>query len=233
MPKRFIDTDLNRTSMRGVDLKLRFALEWLWQNCDAAGVWRYDPDLFKFEAGYSLNLEGLLKACPRVTQLSNGNLFLLDFVPVNYGSLKPGYNPHKPVFRSLEANGIEPLTLQFEGFTKTCSSLEEEGKEEGEGTQRRKEPVKELVWPPWAGPKTREKWDEFKVYRKRDHGVSYKSVDTEQKALNILIGYFPEGKTLVSALEYSMGKNWQFPVNPSEHAYPGPLTVSADKPWHQ
>ena len=131
MPKRFIDTDAHKTELRRLDLKTRFTFDWLWRNCDCAGVWQTDPELFRFEAGFTLNLEGLLKSCPWVKRLSNGNVFLPEFVQVNYGELKPGYNPHKPVFRSLEANGIEPLTLHFEDLPKTCRSLE--GEEEGEG----------------------------------------------------------------------------------------------------
>lgn len=133
MGKRFIDTEINRTSMRGVDVKLRFAFEWLWANCDHAGVWRMDLDLFKFEAGYKLDVQALTKTCPRVQTLPNGNLFMVDFIAVNYGELKPGYNPHKPVFRSLEANGIDPTTSQFQDLPNPSQRVEEEG--EGEDTQ--------------------------------------------------------------------------------------------------
>ena len=94
-----------------MDPKLRLAHEWLWQNCDCAGVWEMDADMFRFEVGYKLDVHGLLTACPWVQQLSSGALFFTEFIRVNYGVLKDGYNPHKPVFRSLVANGIEPLTL--------------------------------------------------------------------------------------------------------------------------
>lgn len=136
MPKRFIDTDAHKTELRRLDLKTRFTVDWLWRNCDCAGVWQTDQELFRFEAGFTLNLEVLLKSCPWVKRLPNGNVFLPEFVQVNYGELKPGYNPHKPVFRSLEANGIQPLTLQFEPLTKTCPSLE--GEEEGEDNSEKK-----------------------------------------------------------------------------------------------
>lgn len=130
MGKRFIDTDAHKVELRKLDLKTRFTLDWLWRNCDCAGVWKPDEDLFKFEAGFALNIQALLKACPWVKMLPNESVFMPEFVTVNYGELKPGYNPHKPVFRSLEANGIEPLTLQFQDLAKSCQRLEEEGKEE-------------------------------------------------------------------------------------------------------
>lgn len=169
MPKRFIDTDAHKTELRRLDLKTRFTFDWLWRNCDCAGVWQTDPELFRFEAGFTLNLEGLLKSCPWVKRLSNGNVFLPEFVQVNYGELKPGYNPHKPVFRSLEANGIEPLTLHFEDLPKTCRSLEgeEEGEEEGEGEYNSgKKGTREApeIWPSFA--------DWWKLYAKGSRKLS-------------------------------------------------------------
>ena len=111
-----------------------------------------DADMFRFEVGYKLDVHGLLTACPWVQQLSSGALFFTEFIRVNYGVLKDGYNPHKPVFRSLVANGIEPLTLQFQGLPKPCPRVEEEG----EGiTQGRKErasegPQFDEWWTPYA-----------------------------------------------------------------------------------
>ena len=143
MPKRFVDTDRYRKSLRGVDPKLRLAFHWLWENCDAAGVWVIDADLFKFECGYKLDVEGLLKTCPRLELLATGAIRLLDFIEVNYGVLKPGYNPHKPVFRSLEFHRISPYAIpsieppkeHVQDLPNPSQRVEEEDEEEGEGTQ--------------------------------------------------------------------------------------------------
>lgn len=114
-----------------MDCKIRLAHEWLWQNCDSAGVWAMDADLFKFDCGYKLDVEALLKACPWVRQLANGALFLVDYIEVNCGKLKEGYNPHKPVFRSLIANGIDPVTLQFQDLPNPCQRVVDVDVEEG------------------------------------------------------------------------------------------------------
>lgn len=142
MAKRFVDTDRYRKSLRGVDCKIRLAHEWLWQNCDQAGVWITDLDLFKFECGYKLEVDALLKACPWVRQLPNGALFITDYIDVNCGKLKEGYNPHKPVFRSLEANGIDPLTLQFQDLPNPCQRVVDVDVEE-DNTQGKKERASE------------------------------------------------------------------------------------------
>lgn len=152
MAKRFIDTDKYKQAMRGLDPKLRVAAYWLWENCDHAGVWKFDGDLFKFECGFALNVEALLKACPWVKRLRNGSLFLVDYIEVNHGKLKPDYNPHKPVFRSLEANGIEPLTLKFEDLPNPCPRVEVvdidvvESQERKERATEKSDPRFEALW---------------------------------------------------------------------------------------
>lgn len=100
-----------------------------------------------------------------------------------------------------------------------------EGEEEV-STQRRKEragakpKLFPIVWPKWAGENTLKAWEAFKIYRQVEHKARYKSADTEQKAVNILAGYFKSGPMCVSALEHATGKNWRFPVDPAEYSYP-------------
>lgn len=88
-----------------------------------------------------------------------------------------------------------------------------------------KERASELTWPAFAGPKVKAKWAEFIAYRIREKRSRYKSVDTEQKALNLCARYFPSGLLFVEALDHSMARQWQFPVDPAEHKYP--FTVKA------
>ena len=98
-------------------------------------------------------------------------------------------------------------------------------------------PTKAIEWPSWAGPKTLAAWEDFKAYRIAEHKARYKSVKTEQLAVNNLVRYFPTGPAFVAALEYSRGRNWIFPVDPSEHKYPdmdkADAKPSTIKPWLQ
>jgi hypothetical protein len=220
MGKRFIDTERYRQALRGVDPKLRLAHEWLWANCDPAGVWRYDADLFKFECGYKLDVDALLRSCPWIKRLPNGALFIADFVTVNHGALKPGYNPHKPVFRSFEANGIDPDTLQFQDLPNPSPRVEVVYEEEDNVSRKEPAPEDPITWPVWAGPQTIAAWEDFKHYRLTEKKERYKSAKTEQRAVNILAKYFTCGQDCVEALEHSMGKGWLFPVDPTEYKYP-------------
>jgi hypothetical protein len=109
-----------------MDPKLRLAFNWIWENCDPAGVWDIDAELFRFELGYKLDLQGLLKSCPRVELIAGQALFLRDYIAVNYGTLKVGYNPHKPVFRSLAAHGIPETSSLGQALPNPSPRVEEE-----------------------------------------------------------------------------------------------------------
>lgn len=94
---------------------------------------------------------------------------------------------------------------------------------EVEDIQKRKEPASEkpeLVWPAFAGEKVKAKWAEFIAYRIREKKQRYQSVQTEQKALDLVAKYFPSGPDLVAALDHTMARTWVFPVDPTEHKYP-------------
>ncbi len=99
-------------------------------------------------------------------------------------------------------------------------------------TQERKELASEkpeLVWPAFAGEKVKAKWAEFIAYRIREKKQRYQSVQTEQKALDLVAKYFPNGPDLVAALDHTMARTWVFPVDPAEHKYPkaeGALPIS-------
>lgn len=102
----------------------------------------------------------------------------------------------------------------------------------------------EMLWPQFAGDKCKAKWAEFIAYRQKEHAKRYKSAETEQRALNLALKYFPTGPAFVAALDHTMAKGWQFPVDPSETKYPdangvpsAPVILNANgkpqqlKPW--
>lgn len=218
MSKRFVDPDRNRKAMRGVDVKLRFAFEWLWQNCDAAGIWDWDPDLFKFECGYALDVEALMKACPRVQRLPSGDIILVDYIEINYGRLKENYNPHKPAFRSVDAHGLTLCDGQIQDLPKTCPSLEEEDEEEGIDEDEGKEvqdrgmqggKVTTEVWPTFD-----DFWDAYakKIDRPKCERLWARIPQRDREAIMQHVPAYvhatPEVKYRRNPLTYLNGKNW-------------------------
>lgn len=111
---------------------------------------------------------------------------------------------------------------------------------EVEDIQEKKERASEssqLTWPAFAGPKCRAKWAEFVAYRVSEKKLRYKTVATEQRALDLAARYFQSGPDFVSALDHTMARTWAFPVDPSEHKYPDMAKAdgkpSTIKPWLQ
>lgn len=133
MSKRFIDTSKYRQAWRKLDPRFRAAYSWLVENADAAGFWIIDLDHFKFECGYALDLEKFLREIAgAVVKHGTEKLSITDFIQVNYGELKEGYNPHKPALRALAAS-------QLSSLNQASLKLEEEDKEEGEDNIEGKE----------------------------------------------------------------------------------------------
>jgi hypothetical protein len=122
MPKRFIEPDWK--ALRKLSNDLQRAFFYCWDKADACGVYEHDVDYMKADLKVELSIEDL-KKLPNVKLLTGGKVFFLDFIQVNYGTLKEGYNPHKPVFRALAKNKISSLNQAY-------MKLEEEGEDEDE-----------------------------------------------------------------------------------------------------
>jgi len=217
MAKRFVDTDLHKKQHRGIDPRMRLAFEWLWKNCDAAGVWAVDLDLFKFELGYKLEVDTLLKTCPTLRKLPNGSLYHTDFVQVNYGALKPDYNPHKPVFRSLEANGIDPLTLSFQDLTNPSPRVEEEGEGEEEGIQSSENDTKfhePEIMPPGMSVDLFQAIKRWEQYRKE-----LKKTLTPSGRAQVIAKCEKLGDArAIAAIDHSIAQGWTGMYEPKEQA---------------
>lgn len=120
MAKRFINPDWRL--LRKLAPNLQRAYFYCWDKADACGVYDYDQIYLKADLGVSISVKEL-STLPFVKILSGDRIFFTDFITTNYGTLKEGYNPHKPVFRALDKNKISSLN-------EACVKLEDE--EEGE-----------------------------------------------------------------------------------------------------
>tara|TARA_B100001146_G_C16160039_1_gene425225 strand:+ start:294 stop:1016 length:723 start_codon:yes stop_codon:yes gene_type:complete len=112
MSKRFIDNSILPKSFRKLNPSLKLAWYYIWNNCDPAGVWEIDEDLFEFENGFDLDLENLEKNLGDLLEISHEKELILikDFIAINQCDLQKlnsDYNPHKPVFRALLKNDVK------------------------------------------------------------------------------------------------------------------------------
>ena len=136
MAKRFIDPDWKE--LRKLSQNLQRAYFYCWDKADACGMYHHDPIYMKADLGISLSLKDLAKL-PGAKIFEGDRIFFTDFIETNYGTLKEGYNPHKPVFRALTKNKISSLN-------QACIMLEEEGEDEEEDKgEDEEEKVKKIL----------------------------------------------------------------------------------------
>ena len=82
---------------------------WLCDNCDNAGIWERDDELFKFFTGVDVEVEDLIEELgDRIETLEDGRIILSKFVLFQQGGmLQEAKAPHRQIIRLLEKNGLE------------------------------------------------------------------------------------------------------------------------------
>lgn len=130
--KRFTDTDKWRDSwFQALKPDHKIAMLYIFDNCDAAGV--FDPNLLlaDFCIGAPVNWESFLAAVgDRVAVLGNGKWHLTRFIGFQYGTLSADCKPHLNVLRLLKGHGIQRVS---KGYPKG------QGKGKGKGNDKEKE----------------------------------------------------------------------------------------------
>ena len=225
MAKRFIDTDLFRKPfMRSLEAPYKALWIYLLCECDHAGIWVVELDVAQMRMGLKLDPERVIeKMGGAVLPIGDGSKWYLpDFVEFQYGTLNPANRVHASVLERLSKCGIDPNDRpENKGLASPLQGAKDKDKDKDtirEVVRANEKP--ELVWPAFAGEKVKAKWAEFIAYRIREKKQRYQSVQTEQKALDLVAKYFPSGPDLVAALDHTMARTWVFPVDPTEHKYP-------------
>lgn len=127
MAKRFISPDWK--ALRKLPDSLQRAWFYMWDKCDEAGVYEYDSEYMKLDLSLkqALSVSDLIR-CPEVVLLPGGQLYIKNFIEVNYGTLKEGYNPHKPAFRSILKYNLSSLNQASMKLEEEDEDKDEEGK---------------------------------------------------------------------------------------------------------
>ena len=109
-----------------MDLPLKYKLFWLFicDQCDNAGAWQPNIRLAATQIGEQLELVEILRVfSDRIVQLDDGKLFIIKFIPFQYGNLSPNCRAHIPIL-----NSIEKLRVS-KGYPKGIHTLMEKEKE--------------------------------------------------------------------------------------------------------
>ena len=131
MSKRFVDTDLwQKEWFQDLSLKEKILVKYIFENCDCAGVWNGNYKMASFIIGEPITMENLININNKKEQFSflgNGNVFVLDFINFQYGTLSENCKPHKPIIEKLKKYGLYERVLK--GYSKGIETLEEKEKE--------------------------------------------------------------------------------------------------------
>jgi hypothetical protein len=107
MSRRFIDKSAFPKQFRKLSPNSKLTVYYLWTNCDKAGVWEIDEDLFEFENGIEFDLTDLKSPLLDLIAFNKEIIVLKDFVFVDQkGNIKENYNPHKPIIVSMQKNNL-------------------------------------------------------------------------------------------------------------------------------
>lgn len=110
MGKRLTDTDIwNKEWFQLYTLKQKVLLRFLFDNCDAAGVWEPNYRLAGFIIGEPItrsDIESLNGRKKQVAILPDGKVVILDFISFQYGELSETCRPHQKVFELLKKHGL-------------------------------------------------------------------------------------------------------------------------------
>lgn len=105
MPRVFIDPPWKK--LRDIPDKLLKAYFYCWHKADRSGVYEYDDAYIRADLKESISFEELC-LLPDVKNISTQKILFKEFLHVtDFGIIQHGYNPHKPIFKLMEKNGIE------------------------------------------------------------------------------------------------------------------------------
>ena len=144
MSKRFTDTNkYKKKFIRGLQGAYKLLWDYLYHDCDHAGIWHVDFDVAQIMIGTDMPIsekEAVRLFGDRIIQFDDGEKwFIPSFVEVQYGVLNKDNRAHKSVIDKLSKYGLnKPLTRSLQGRKdkdkdKDMDKEEEKEKREYEG----------------------------------------------------------------------------------------------------
>lgn len=234
MAKRYTDTNkYKKPFIRSLEAPYKLLWDYLYHECDHAGVWIVDFDIAQIYIGKDapVDKDDALKFFNsteiRIVEFDGGaRWFIPSFIDFQYGELNPLNRVHKSVISILEEKNLlnvnKPLRSPLQG-----SKDKEKDKDKVKDKEKDKEKEKE------KGPKKLSKvslsdypmhsemfinaWKEWLTYKSGKSGriEPYKTEQTERAALNKLARYAqeaqitPDDKAAALIVEQGISNEWE------------------------
>jgi hypothetical protein len=125
MPKRFVDTELwDKVWFMNLTLKLKCLTRFVYDKCDASGVWSPNWILASAYIGEPVSVKDLATLKNQFEVLPDGKVFVVDFIRFQYGELSDKCKPHQKVISLLKKHGL--FERVSKGYTNPINRVEEE-----------------------------------------------------------------------------------------------------------
>jgi hypothetical protein len=215
--RRFFDTDDWNQAFRKLESKYKVLWFYIWKEADYCGVYTLDWDYLNLETGEKYAEKDFKIFGEKCVKIRPGKFLLIDFILVNYGTLRENYNPHKPVFRDLLKNNLKINSSLNQALFKLEEEEEDKDKEEGEDNIKKEsdfiilETIEELnVWPTFE-----DFWDEYdkKVDKKASVKLWEKLQQIEKEKIMIHVPDYvnatPDVKFRKDPKTYLHNRSWE------------------------
>jgi len=229
MAKRFTDTDkYKKPFIRGLKGPYKLLWDYLYHDCDNAGIWIVDFDIAQIYLGSDMpvNKEDAFKYFnqdeERIVELDKGKKwFILPFVKFQYGELNPTNRAHLSVINKLSEyeliNDNKPLTRSLQG-RKDKDKVKDKDKDKD--SKKSFEKFWDLYDHKKSRPKCETKWDNMS---KAEREEAIKAVPEYVKST-------PEKEYRKHPLTWLNGECWNDEIvqpkkNPKEEYQPVGLEV--------
>jgi hypothetical protein len=120
MAKRFTDTNkYKKPFIRGLQGAYKLLWDYLYHDCDHAGIWIVDFDIAQIYIGSDMKVnqrDALKFFKEKIIVIDNGEKwFIPSFIEFQYGVLNPENRAHNSVLKILEKYNIKDLTSPLQG----------------------------------------------------------------------------------------------------------------------
>lgn len=125
--KRFTDIEIwDKEWYMELSPKHKCLMKYIFDKCDASGCWKPNWKLASLHINENVEVKDL-KSLPndQYEILSNGKIFIPDFINFQYGSISKKSPAHNPVFIAIEKNNLIDRV-----FNRVLNNPKEEDKEE-------------------------------------------------------------------------------------------------------
>lgn len=142
MAKRFVDTEIwSKVWFQDLPLKEKILVKYIFENCDISGVWNANYRLASFLIGEEVTEEDIKSINDKKGQfeiLENGDVFITDFIPFQYGILSSKCRPHIPIIEKIKKHNL--LDRVFVRVSdRVLNTLEEQEQEKEQYKEKEKE----------------------------------------------------------------------------------------------